>query len=55
MDIINKKEKVAVCSRSFSMNIVLRDELLSRYQNVTFNDEGIKVLYTTPFFVDIFE
>jgi phosphoglycerate dehydrogenase-like enzyme len=43
MDIINKKEKVAVCSRSFSMNIVLRDELLSRYQNVTFNDEGIKL------------
>jgi D-3-phosphoglycerate dehydrogenase len=32
--------KVAVCSRSFSQNPVLRAELLERYSNVTFNDAG---------------
>jgi phosphoglycerate dehydrogenase-like enzyme len=32
--------KVAVCSRSFSRNPVLRAELLARYQSVTFNDAG---------------
>lgn len=31
---------VAVTSRSFSRHPVLRQELLSRYVNVTFNDEG---------------
>lgn len=31
---------VAVCSRSFSQHPVLREELLARYRNVTFNDEG---------------
>lgn len=35
---MNVKDKVAVCSRSFSRNEVLREELLSRYQHVTFND-----------------
>jgi D-3-phosphoglycerate dehydrogenase len=32
--------KIAVCSRSFSVNPVLRAELLQRYSNVTFNDAG---------------
>ncbi|MCP5367797.1 MAG: phosphoglycerate dehydrogenase [Hyphomicrobiales bacterium] len=31
---------IAVCSRSFSRNPVLRAELLERYDNVTFNDTG---------------
>jgi phosphoglycerate dehydrogenase-like enzyme len=37
---MNTKEKVAVCSRSFSKNKVLRAELLARYSQVTFNDTG---------------
>lgn len=36
----NSFSKVAVCSRSFSRHPVLRDELLSRYTHVTFNEEG---------------
>ncbi len=40
---INIDEKVAVCSRSFSKNIALRNELLARYQHVTFNDDGLKL------------
>jgi phosphoglycerate dehydrogenase-like enzyme len=32
--------KIAVCSRSFSKNVVLRSELLKRYAKVTFNDSG---------------
>ena len=32
--------RVAVTSRSFSKNPVLREELLQRYSNVTFNDAG---------------
>jgi phosphoglycerate dehydrogenase-like enzyme len=39
---MNTDQKVAVCSRSFSRNQVLRGELLARYQNVTFNEEGLK-------------
>lgn len=39
-EIMNNIDKVAVCSRSFSRNPILRDELLERYENVTFNDEG---------------
>ena len=35
--------KVAVCSRSFSGNPILRAELLSRYQHVTFNDAGLQL------------
>ena len=35
--------KVAVCSRSFSHNPILRAELLSRYQHVTFNDAGLQL------------
>ncbi len=37
---MNIKDKVAVCSRSFSKHPVLRAELLRRYQSVTFNDSG---------------
>lgn len=35
--------RVAVCSRSFSSNPILRAELLARYQRVTFNDAGIQL------------
>jgi len=35
--------KVAVTSRSFSKNNGLREELLQKYKNVKFNDEGLKL------------
>lgn len=38
---LNTKSRIAVCSRSFSRNQILRNELLSRYSNVKFNDEGL--------------
>lgn len=44
MDYLKNKDWVAVTSRSFSKNPVLRDELLARYENVTFNDEGKKLI-----------
>ena len=37
---MNTTARVAVCSRSFSRNLVLRSELLAQYENVTFNDSG---------------
>lgn len=37
---MESKVKIAVCSRSFSRNPILRQELLSRYKTVTFNDSG---------------
>jgi phosphoglycerate dehydrogenase-like enzyme len=37
---MNKVDKVAVCSRSFSKNLALRTALLARYKYVTFNDSG---------------
>jgi phosphoglycerate dehydrogenase-like enzyme len=37
---MNVTDKVVVCSRSFSKNPVLRAELLTRYERVTFNDAG---------------
>ena len=37
---MNKIDRVAVCSRSFSKNTVLRSELLAKYEHVTFNDSG---------------
>jgi phosphoglycerate dehydrogenase-like enzyme len=40
---INRRDRVAVCSRSFSSNPVLRTELLARYANVTFNDTGLQL------------
>lgn len=33
-------DRIAVCSRSFSRNLVLRSELLACYEHVTFNDTG---------------
>ena len=39
----NDNITVAVTSRSFSKNTILREELLSKYKNVTFNDLGIKL------------
>lgn len=35
--------KIAVCSRSFSINPILRNELLKRYPNVKFNENGKKL------------
>ena len=40
---MNSSTQVAVCSRSFSQNDVLRNELLTRYSQVTFNDQGKKL------------
>jgi D-3-phosphoglycerate dehydrogenase len=40
---MNKTVKVAVCSRSFSKNTILRYELLGQYADVTFNDAGAKL------------
>ena len=37
----NSVDKVAVCSKTFSQNRILRTELLERYKNVTFNDKGV--------------
>ncbi len=38
-----RAEKVAVCSRSFSRNPMLRAELVARYPRVTFNDAGLQL------------
>lgn len=40
---MNFSSKVAVCSRSFSKNEILRGELLARYAQVTFNDGGVQL------------
>lgn len=40
---MNSDIRVAVCSRSFSNNPVLRAELLARYAKVTFNDAGAQL------------
>ena len=37
---MNTTDKIAVCSRSFSRNVVLRTALLERYTHVTFNETG---------------
>lgn len=37
---MNRADRVAVTSRSFSRNAILRAELLGRYERVTFNDAG---------------
>lgn len=37
---MNVTDRVAVCSRSFSRNMVLRTELLERFTHVTFNETG---------------
>ena len=41
---MNHRDKIAVCSRSFSRNQILRAELLARYEQVTFNDQGLKLV-----------
>ncbi len=38
------KQSVAVTSRSFSRNAILRRELLQRYKDVKFNDEGRRLV-----------
>lgn len=40
---MNKSDRVAVCSRSFSRNPILRSELLARYEHVTFNESGCQM------------
>ena len=40
---MNEVDKIAVCSRSFSKNLILREELLEIYTQVRFNDEGIQL------------
>lgn len=37
---MNRTDRVAVCSRSFSRNVVLREVLLAKYERVTFNETG---------------
>lgn len=37
----NSTDRIAVTSRSFSRHKVLRAELLEKYENVVFNDEGV--------------
>jgi phosphoglycerate dehydrogenase-like enzyme len=39
--LLNTTDRIAVCSRSFSQNPILRAELLARYKHVTFNDAGV--------------
>jgi len=40
---MNYVDKVVVCSRSFSKNPILRKELLGKYKQVTFNDQGLSL------------
>jgi phosphoglycerate dehydrogenase-like enzyme len=40
---VNRRDRVAVCSRSFSRNPVLRAELSARYERITFNDAGLQL------------
>lgn len=40
---MNRVDKIAVCSRSFSKNLTLRNELLSRFSQVKFNDDGLSL------------
>ena len=39
----DRSQRVAVCSRSFSKNPILRAELLARYGQVKFNDAGLQL------------
>ena len=40
---MNRVDRVAVCSRTFSRNTALRGELQARYEHVTFNDSGLQL------------
>ena len=44
---MNLVDRVAVCSRSFSKNTVLRKEILNKYKHVKFNDEGLSLVGDT--------
>jgi phosphoglycerate dehydrogenase-like enzyme len=39
--VMKSSDRVAVCSRSFSSHPILREELLSNFSHVSFNDSGI--------------
>jgi len=41
---MNRDDRIAVCSRSFSKNKILRDNILSKYKYVKFNDDGIQLV-----------
>jgi phosphoglycerate dehydrogenase-like enzyme len=41
---MNSDDRVAVCSRSFSTNPILREEILEKYLNVSFNDAGERLV-----------
>jgi phosphoglycerate dehydrogenase-like enzyme len=41
---MNTMDKVAVCSRSFSKNKILRESILRKYEHVKFNDDGIQLI-----------
>jgi len=43
LNMINKIDKVAVCSRSFSNNPTLRKALQKKYRKVKFNDDGVSL------------
>ena len=40
---MNNLDKIGVCSRSFSSNPALKKDLLSKFSNVKFNDQGISL------------
>jgi D-3-phosphoglycerate dehydrogenase len=40
---MHSTKKIAVCSRSFSKNKTLREEILSKYNNIVFNDDGLSL------------
>jgi len=40
---VKHQSRIAVCSRSFSKNTVLREELEARYDFVKFNDDGVNL------------
>ncbi len=40
---LNSKSKIAVCSRSFSRHEKLRSELLQKFPNAKFNDDGLSL------------
>ena len=41
---MNSDDRVAICSRSFSSNPILRAEILAQYLNVSFNDAGERLV-----------
>lgn len=43
MTTVNRTDRIVVTSRSFSRHKVLREELIAAFDDVTFNDEGVKL------------